>query len=170
MPNIEGKQIVIRGATVKDVPAMAQIVNGYASRGLMLPKSQYDLYQGIRDFVVATCGDQLIGCGALHLFWHDLAEIRSLALVEDWVGKGIGRLMVRRLLSEGRSIGTTRVFTLTYHPRFFEKLGFHEVPRESLPQKIWVDCLNCAKYPDCDETALILDHFDDVSQADAGEA
>lgn len=169
MPNIEGKPIVIRRAVVSDVPTMAQIINGYASRGLMLPKSQYDLYQGIRRFVVVTSGHQLIGCGALHVFWHDLAEVRSLAVEEEWLGQGIGRIMLQHLVADARSLGVPKVFTLTYRQRFFERLGFREVPKESLPHKIWVDCLNCPKYPDCDETAMILDDLEAFTQANAEE-
>jgi len=155
--NIDGKEIVIRGAMVNDVPAMARIVNGYASQGLMLPRSLHNLYQYVRSFVVATSDGQVIGCGGLQVFWHDLAEVRSLALEEAWVGKGIGRLIVHHLITEARSLGVTKVFTLTYQQSFFERLGFHQVPRESLPHKIWSDCLNCPKYPDCDEIALMLD-------------
>ena len=168
MPNVEGKQIVIRGAVVKDVPAIARIVNGYASQGLMLPRSLHNLYQCVRSFVVAATDDQVIGCGALQVFWHDLAEVRSLAVEEAWAGKGIGRLMVRYLVDQARSLGIARVFTLTYRQRFFERLGFHEVPKESLPHKIWSDCLNCPKYPDCDEIALMLDDLEDF-QADGEE-
>ena len=169
MPNTEEKPIVIRRAVVGDVPAMAQIINGYASRGLMLPKSQYDLYQGIRNLVVVICGDQLIGCGALQVFWHDLAEVRSLAVEEEWLGKGIGRLIVQHLLADAQSLGVPKVFTLTYRQSFFERLGFREVPKESLPQKIWGDCLNCPKYPDCDEVAMVLDDLQACTQAHAEE-
>jgi amino-acid N-acetyltransferase len=149
-------QVVIRKATVRDVPTMARIINGYASQGQMLPKSHHQLYQDIRDFVVATSGEEIVGCGALHVVWEDLAEIRSLAVVEPWQGKDVGRLMVQRLLDEARSLGLPQVFALTYHQGFFERLGFGVVPRESLPHKIWGDCLNCVKFPNCDEIALVL--------------
>lgn len=150
-------QIAIRKAVVKDVPTMARIINAYASQGLMLPKSHHQLYQDIRDFVVATNSEEIIGCGALHIIWEDLAEIRSLAVVEEWQHKDVGRLMVEYLLQEARALGLPQVFALTYHQGFFERLGFHVVPRESLPHKIWGDCLHCPKFPNCDEVALILD-------------
>jgi amino-acid N-acetyltransferase len=136
---------------------MARIINGYAAQGLMLPKSHHQLYQYIRDYVVAVHDEEIIGCGALHIIWEDLAEIRSLAVVQEWQHKDVGRLMVEYLLQEARALGLPRVFALTYHQSFFEHMGFRVVPRESLPHKIWGDCLNCPKFPNCDEIALILD-------------
>jgi len=153
----ESVQITIRKATVKDVLSMARIINGYAAQGQMLPKSHHQLYQDIRDFVVALSDEEIVGCGALHIIWEDLAEIRSLAVVEEWRGKEVGRLMVESLLKEARALGLPQVFALTYQQGFFERMGFHMVPRESLPHKIWGDCLNCPKFPNCDEVALILD-------------
>lgn len=153
---LEG-QLTLRKATVKDVPAMARLINGYASQGQMLPKSHYQLYQDIRDFVVISNGDELVGCGALHIIWEDLAEIRSLVVSERWQGQGMGRLMVETLLAEARALGLPRVFALTYQEGFFARLGFRVVPRESLPQKIWGDCLNCPKFANCDEIAMIFD-------------
>ena len=149
--------VVLRKATVKDVPVMVRMINGYAAQGQMLPKSYNQLYQDIRDFFVATSDGVVIGCGALHVVWEDLAEVRSLVVVESWQGKGLGRTIVERLLAEARALGLPRIFALTYHPAFFERLGFHLVPRETLPHKIWSDCLNCVKFPNCDEVAVIIE-------------
>ncbi len=155
--------VVLRKAVVGDVPAMARIINAYASQGQMLPKSFHQLYQDVRDYVVAVAGREIVGCSALHVVWEDLAEVRSLAVVEGWQNKGVGRLMVQDLLVEARSLGLPRVFALTYVPGFFTHLGFHVVPRETLPHKIWGDCLNCVKFPNCDEIALIIDFADAVA-------
>ena len=149
--------VVLRKATVKDVPVMVRMINGYAAQGQMLPKSYNQLYQDIRDFLVATSDGLVIGCGALHVVWEDLAEVRSLVVVESWQGKGLGRTIVERLLAEARALGLPRIFALTYHPAFFERLGFQLVPRETLPHKIWSDCLNCVKFPNCDEVAVIIE-------------
>ena len=149
--------VALRKATVKDVPVMVRMINGYAAQGQMLPKSYNQLYQDIRDFFVATSDGVVIGCGALHVVWEDLAEVRSLVVVESWQGKGLGRTIVERLLAEARALGLPRIFALTYHPAFFERLGFHLVPRETLPHKIWSDCLNCVKFPNCDEVAVIIE-------------
>jgi amino-acid N-acetyltransferase len=149
--------IALRKATVKDVRTMARIINGFAAQGQMLPKSQHQLYQDVRDFVVAAAGDEIVGCGALHIVWEDLAEVRSLAVIEAYQGKGVGQLMLVFLIQEARSLGLPQVFALTYRDGFFGRMGFHVVPREALPHKIWGDCLNCPKFPNCDEIAMVLD-------------
>ncbi|RMG56963.1 MAG: N-acetyltransferase, partial [Deltaproteobacteria bacterium] len=116
------------------------------------------IYENIRDFFV--CEDEdggVVGVAALHVMWEDLAEIRSLAVKEGSEGGGIGRMLMDACLSEARSLGIKRVFALTYRSGFFEKFGFREVEKSTLPQKIWTDCLKCSKFPDCDETAVILE-------------
>ncbi len=149
--------VVIREALAGDVPAMAEIINTFASQGLMLPRSQFQFYQHVRDFSLAEHAGEVLGCGALQFVWSDLAEIRSLAVKETWQGKGIGRRLVEHLLAEARRHGIRQVFCLTYQQGFFEEVGFYVVSRESLPHKIWGDCLNCPKYPDCDEIAMMYD-------------
>lgn len=146
---------VVRKARVDDVLRTAELINSYASQGLMLPKSLDQLYQNLRDLVVVEVSGEVIGCGALHVIWHDLAEIRSLAVAEPYTGNGVGRQIVTQLLAEARELGVPMVFALTYQVEFFERLGFHKVAKETLPRKIWTDCLNCPKFPDCDETALV---------------
>lgn len=146
---------VVRKARVDDVLRTAELINSYASQGLMLPKSLDQLYQNLRDLVVVEVSGEVIGCGALHVIWHDLAEIRSLAVAEPYTGNGVGRQIVTQLLAEARELGVPMVFALTYQVEFFEQLGFHKVAKETLPRKIWTDCLNCPKFPDCDETALV---------------
>lgn len=150
--------VLVRKAIIADVPEMTAIINGYAAQGIMLPRSQHQVYQAIRDFAVAVDGDgQVVGCGALHIVWADLCEVRSLAVREEWRGRGVGRRIVERLLGEARELGVPRVFALTYQEGFFGGLGFEVVPHETLPHKIWGDCLNCPKYPNCDEIAMTLD-------------
>jgi len=150
----------LRKAAIDDVPRMAEIINGYASQGLMLPRSQHQIYQSLRDFAVAVRGDQVIGCAALNIVWRDLCEVRSLAVAETWTGKSVGRRLVEYLLEEAHALCLPRVFALTYRQQFFERLGFHVVPHKALPHKIWGDCLNCPKYPNCDEIAMMLE-FDE---------
>jgi len=151
----QADSVIIRPALVGDVPAMAEIINGFAARQLMLPRSQFQFYQHVRDFSVLEHQGEIIGCGALQFVWADMAEIRSLAVKPEWQGRGLGRRLVERLLDEGRTHGVPRVFCLTYQEAFFARLGFTVIPRESLPHKIWGDCLNCPKYPACDEVAMI---------------
>jgi amino-acid N-acetyltransferase len=146
----------LRKARVDDVPQMADLINGYAAKGEMLPKSLNQIYQSLRDFVVVEEDGQIISCGALHIVWDDLAEIRSLAVVEERWGNGLGHQMVTCLLEEARQLGLPTVFALTYREEFFKKLGFQVVDKDTLPRKIWVDCINCLKFPHCDETAMVL--------------
>jgi len=149
--------MLLRSPLVHDVPAMAALINKFADEGLMLPRSQYNIYQCIRDFCVVIMDGKLVACGALHIVWNDLAEIRSLAVDKDYQNLGVGRKLVTTLLDEAKELGLPGVFTLTYQEKFFAKYGFYVVPHERLPHKIWGACLDCPKFPDCDEIAMILD-------------
>ena len=153
----EAAAVIVRPAVVADVEAMVELINTFAARGEMLPKSLNQVYQNVRDFVVAELGGRLVGCGALHVLWGNLGEIRSLAVEEPSRRRGIGSRIVRALLTDARQLGLPQVFALTYKPRFFQALGFRVVDRESLPRKIWVDCIDCVRFPQCDEVAVILD-------------
>ena len=149
---------MLRKAKTRDVPQMAKLINGYAERGLMLPRSLNQLYRSLRDFMVAEAPDgSIIGCGGLHVTWDDLAEIRSLAVAEEHRGGGVGHSIVRSLLADAPELGVTRVFALTYQVDFFLGMGFREISKDTLPRKIWVDCIDCPKFPHCDETALLLE-------------
>jgi amino-acid N-acetyltransferase len=149
-------QAIIRPAVVADAAAIADLINTYASRGEMLPKSRYQVYQHIRSFVVAEIDGTIASCAVLHVMWEDLAEVRSLAVRQPYRGQGLGRAMVKRLIEMAKSLGLPQVFALTYTPEFFEALGFTRIDKRSLPQKIWIDCIDCVKFPECDEEALLL--------------
>lgn len=148
---------MIRKANVRDVPEIVALVNANAQQGLLLPKSLNQVYQNIRDFVVYEDEGQIIGCAALHVLWEDLAEVRSLVVNEHKRRKGTGRQLIQLLLKQARDLGVDRVFALTYQQEFFQSLGFIEIAKEELPHKIWADCIDCIKFPHCDETAVILD-------------
>jgi amino-acid N-acetyltransferase len=109
-----------------------------------------------RDFVVADSNGRVIGCGALTIEWDNLAEIKSLAVAKRYQRRGIGRRLIKACLAEARRLGIGQVFALTSSPRFFDHIGFHRVARETLPHKVWSDCVNCPKFPDCDETAVAI--------------
>jgi len=154
--------VIVRRATLADVEAMHALVNGFAAKGLMLAKSRRQLYQNIRDFYVAEVSGQngqhtLAGCGALHIIWDDLGEIRSLAVSQCCQNKGIGRRLGGVLLQEADMLKLPRVFALTYQQSFFENLGFRLVDKATMPHKVWGECMDCPKFPNCDELAMIKD-------------
>ena len=150
--------MIIRKAGLKDVTEIQNMVNEFAARDQMLPKSLSVLYENIRDFSVAEDEDQTImGCCAAHVCWEDLAEIKSLAVKEEYQGRKIGSGLVKACVEDCRALGIERVFALTYRVPFFEALGFRRVEKNTLPQKIWSECINCPKFPDCGEEAVVLD-------------
>lgn len=146
---------VVRKARVSDVPVIAEIINHHAQNGLMLPRPLSWLYDNIRDYVVVECDGGIVGGGALHVMWSDLAEIRAVAIRDEYMGKGLGRSVVEALLEEAKGLGIERVFVLTYRERFFESFGFEIIDKAELPHKIWSDCVNCVHFPNCNEIAMI---------------
>ncbi len=149
--------ILIRKAKMEDVPIVHELVNDYASRGEMLARSRSEIYEGLRDFFIAEEEGQILGCAALHINWEDLAEVRSLVVSETAQKRGIGKKLVEACIHEARDLGVSKVYALTYRPGFFEQLGFDQVPKETLPHKIWGDCLKCPQFPNCDEDAVLME-------------
>ena len=150
---------MIRKATTVDIGHIQKLLNHYADEGLLLPRALSELYDHLRDFFVLEDDHRrgtIIGACALGICWEDLAEIRSLAVSRDQQGKNLGTELVMACLDEARALGLRRIFTLTYIPEFFSKLGFREVEKSELPHKVWADCLKCTKFPDCDETAMVM--------------
>ncbi|MEF2143945.1 MAG: N-acetyltransferase [Desulfovibrionaceae bacterium] len=152
-------EFVIRKARISDVKGMhAMLLVNPEEEGLVLPRSFNQLYTLLRDFfvVVEKESGTLAGCCALSICWDELAEVRSLVVLREYRGHGLGRKLVEACLSEAVTLGLYKVFVLSNTPDFFAHLGFREVPKDVLPQKVWADCLNCPKFPDCDEIALML--------------
>lgn len=153
---------MIRKAKITDIQEIHGLLAHYARKGLLLGRSLSDLYELMRDFIVA-CDETtstVIGVCGLHICWSDIAEIRSLAVQEEYKGRGIGKKLVEECLLEASSLGIRRVFVLTYAPEFFKKFGFVQVDKSVLPHKVWGDCIKCVKFPDCDEEALLLNLAD----------
>lgn len=154
----------IRKATVSDVKGILQLVNGFAGANLMLPRGPRDLFENIRDFVVATeheaRGDEpplIIACGGLHVLWENIAEVRSLAIHPDYQNKGLGRKLVEFMKKEATQLGVQRLYTFTLAEEFFRQLGFELKEKEKLPAKLWDDCSRCPKYFKCDEVGMALE-------------
>ncbi len=146
---------MLRKATVSDIKHIQTLINSFAKLDLMLPRSLNELYENIRDYWICEEKNAIIGCAALHVSWGDLAEIKSVAVAKNKQKKGIGKLLVNACIQEAREIGAQRVFVLTYKDAFFSKLGFKRVKHENLPHKVWAECINCPKFPDCQEIAMI---------------
>ncbi len=147
--------MILRKAKMQDIPALLRLINGYARDGIMLPRNEFELSEGIRDFTVACLEDRLAGCAALHFYGPSIAEVRSLAVAPDVKGCGAGRRLMDALEREARDFGLDAVFAFTYVPGFFSKLGYVEVDRGDLPLKAWKDCLRCPKFQACDEIAVL---------------
>ncbi|MGD9580102.1 MAG: N-acetyltransferase [Vampirovibrionia bacterium] len=157
MSNLNQAGVLIRKAIMPDVLRMQNIINFHASSGVMLPKSLNQLYENLRDFIVLEKDGEVVACGALHFFWEDLAEIRSLAVDPDHAKNGYGAMIVETLVEQAKDFKIKRVFCLTLVEKFFGKLGFTEVPHSELPQKVYKDCINCVKLGRCDEIAMVRD-------------
>jgi len=148
---------MIRKATIQDVKSIHALLQEYGKKEELLARPLSELYDHIRDFSVHMDerNHQLIGCCALQFCWEDLAEIRSLAVLPEHLGKNIGTKLAETVLQEAKSFNVKKVFTLTYKPDFFTKFGFIQIERSDLPLKIWADCIICVKFPDCDEIAMM---------------
>ena len=148
---------MISKARFGDAETIISIVNHFAAQELMLARSLQDVYEHLRDFFIYREAERILGCAALHICWDKLAEIRSLAVLEEAQRKGIGAALVEACLEEARALEAQKVFTLTYVPEFFRRFGFRDYPKEKLPHKVWADCLRCPKFPNCDEQSLIVE-------------
>jgi len=147
----------IRKARLSDVEAIHNLISYYAERNLMLARPRAVLYEAVREFTVAEENGRLVGAGSLHIIWEDLGEIRALAVDPSYTGQGIGRILVNAFLKEAKELELPRVFALTYQEGFFTRCGFRVIPKEELPQKVWKECINCPKFPKCEEVAVIID-------------
>ncbi|MCL6639294.1 MAG: N-acetyltransferase [Firmicutes bacterium] len=146
-----------RKAKITDVESIHALITHYAEKGLMLARPRSMLYESLREFTVAVENGQVVAAGSLHIIWEDLAEVRALAVAPEYTCRGIGRGLIKMFLDEARDLAIPRVFALTYQQAFFEKCGFRAVPKESLPQKVWKECVNCPKFPNCEEVSMVYD-------------
>ena len=150
----------LRKARITDVKGVHKLLmNTKADEGLVLPRSYNQLYSHLRDFFVVANEDdnEILACCALAICWENLAEVRSLVVASELRGQGMGRKLIDACLSDALTLGIYRVIALTNTQSFFLKMGFTEVSKDSLPQKVWSDCLNCPRFPDCDEVAMLME-------------
>jgi amino-acid N-acetyltransferase len=145
----------IRAALLTDIPALLALINDYASQGVMLPRTEFEMAENIRDFQIALEDGRLVACGALHFYTATSGEVRSLAVEPGLKTRGIGRRLMETLEAEARANDLQSLFAFTYVAGFFRKLGYEEVDRGELPLKAWKDCLRCPKFQACDEIAML---------------
>lgn len=148
---------MLKKATIEDIKQIHKLINAAASKGEMLPRSLGELYDNMRDYFVYVENGKVVGTGALHICWEDLAEVRSVCVLASYRKKGIGKAIVEATIEEARHYKIKHVFLLTYQTEFFKKCGFYITDKRDLPQKIWSDCIKCPKFPQCDEVAMKLD-------------
>ena len=134
--------VVVRPARTCDVTAIRRLVDVYASRHILLDKPTVTLYEDVQEFVVAERRNgEVVGCGALHVIWEDLAEVRTLAVDPSARGSGAGHLLLERLLDRARDVGVRRVFCLTFEVDFFARHGFHELDGSPVEPKVYEELL-----------------------------
>jgi amino-acid N-acetyltransferase len=150
---------MIRKARISDVVEIHRMLWQFSKEEKLLARSLTELYTTVRDMVVfEDMEGHIAGCCTLHIVSEDLAEIRSLAVLESHQRRGIGRALVEFCVSEAKELGILKLFTLTNEAGFFERLGFQLENKEDLPHKVWWDCRYCPKYPNyCDESALVME-------------
>jgi amino-acid N-acetyltransferase len=151
---------MIRKARISDVKEIRRILQGFAGQGQLLLRTMGELYSLVRDYYVYQENSEgpILGIAALHVCWEELAELRSVAVLEQHHGKGIGTKLVEACLSEALTLGLERIFVLTYKTDFFGRFGFKVVDKNILPHIVWADCVKCPKFPECDEIAMLLDY------------
>ena len=145
---------MIRPASIREVPDLAEIINGCAEYGLMLHRSHSYLYEHVRDFHVAIEDERVVGVCGLGIVWANLAELYALAVAPNARGRGLGGQLVEACVAEARTLNIPRIFCLTYEKSFFERRGFSVVDRQKLPLKVWSECVRCLKNQSCDEIAM----------------
>ena len=147
----------LRRAAVVDVKTIHKLIRHCADRHQMLARSLSTLYEHVREFFVFESGHEgVVACGALHVVWEDLGEIRSVAVGAGHQAQGLGESLVRACIEEARQLKLPSVFCLTYVPDFFRKLGFVDIDKNELPHKVWAECVDCPQFPDCGEVPLML--------------
>jgi amino-acid N-acetyltransferase len=146
----------IRPARVTDVKEIHKLVEYHANNKEMLHRSLSAIYENIQEFVVLEDEDKIVGCGALYVSWENLAEIKALAVSDKYKGQGFGRKIVEMLQDNAKNLGVSRVFALSFKPEFFIKLGYKIIHKETLPHKIWSECINCHLFSECGEVPLLI--------------
>lgn len=148
------QEIVIAKARIPDAPRIHRLVTYWSERTPVLPKSLGQIYEDLREFVVAREGDRVVGAAAMHIDWSDLAEIRTVVVHPERQKRGIGKRMIEALIEEACQLGIDRVFILTDQAEWFARFGFQVIEKDELPHKVWRDCVHCPIFTHCTEIAM----------------
>ncbi len=150
-------KIKLLKAKLSDIATMQQLISPEVESGVILARNDDEISTNIRSYILAFADNELVGFCALHIHTSYLAEVRSLIVKESVRGQKIGEMLVNKCIDEAIDLGLQRVLCLTYKQSFFERLGFVEIPKESIPEhKIWADCIKCKHFPVCNEVSLII--------------
>ncbi|MSQ26737.1 MAG: N-acetyltransferase [Dehalococcoidia bacterium] len=145
----------IQRAALADMPKIHALITPFADRNDMLHRPLSELYENARDYLVIKQGDEVIACASLHIVWSDLAEIKAVAVDEDYQSHGLGKMLMNHCFNEARALSLATVFVLTHKVDYYAQFGFEQVDVMSLPRKVWGECLRCPKFPSCNEYAMV---------------
>jgi len=145
----------LRPATLDDVPGIYRLLAVYSELGVLLPRPESDIFNSLRDFYVIEANGKIVACAALLIYTNELGEIRSLAVDPEHHKKGLGHQLVNQIETDAKALGLTKLMALTYVVAFFERLQFNVVDMSELPEKVWGACINCHKFQNCDEIAVL---------------
>ena len=151
--------VIPRKATVGDVKSIYDLIKHFSEKGLLLLRTMSNIYDNLRDFKIIEIDNKIVAIAAMHVCWEDLGEIRSICVDEDYFFKGYGTLLVNECIKDAKELKLKKIFVLTYQVKFFEKLGFYVLNKKNLPHKVWAECVNCPKFPNCDETAMMKELY-----------
>lgn len=151
-------KFIIRKALMSDVRPIHSLLNFFADRRELLPRSLSEIYENLQQFFVAAVNGKVVGCVALYVTWDNLAEVKALAVASEFQGKGLGKRLLQTSIKEAKKLGVKTLFTLTIREGLFEKFGFVRKKKSHLPHKVWTECVRCPYFPEaCIETSLTME-------------
>ena len=133
--------VVVRPAKTSDIKKIRKIVDSFSEQRRLLSKETVTLYEGVQEFTVAEIDGEVVGCGALHVLWEDLAEVRTVAVKKDYHGKGIGHLILENIIDRAKVVGVKRIFCLTFETKFFGSHGFNEIKGTPVEPDVYAQLL-----------------------------
>ena len=131
----------VRAAKTSDIKGIRKLIDTYAPQRRILSKETVTLYESVQEFIVAVDGDDVVGCGALHVLWEDVAEVRTVAVAESMRGKGVGHRILEQLIDRAKTVGVKKIFCLTFETEFFGRHGFEEIKGAPVEPEVYQQLL-----------------------------